>query len=79
MRVNCCNDVNSFRRFFSDPKLSSQITKIYFNVIKMLAVVLELISCGFDVHVASFEVYAMETARLPLKELVQIELGGMIN
>lgn len=61
------NDGNTSRRFFEDPKLSSDITGIDYELIYRLKVILETISCGFEINLEKYEKYAEETACLYVK------------
>ncbi|GBP18914.1 hypothetical protein EVAR_20446_1 [Eumeta japonica] len=61
------NDGNTSRRFFEDPKLSSDITGINYELIYRLRVILETISSGYDLNIEKYEEYAEETACLYVK------------
>ncbi|CAH2088703.1 unnamed protein product [Euphydryas editha] len=54
------NDGNSARRFFQDPKLTSEITRVE-TLIYRLKIILEVISSGHEIDVAKFEKYAYES------------------
>ncbi|GBP70310.1 hypothetical protein EVAR_52329_1 [Eumeta japonica] len=61
------NDGNTSRRFFEDPKLSSDITGIDYELIYRLRVILETISSGYEINLEKYEKYAEETACLYVK------------
>lgn len=52
------NDGNTARRFFQDHKLTSEITRIDFDVIRKFAVILQVISCGHKVDCVKFDEFA---------------------
>lgn len=58
------NDGNTSRRFFEDPKLASDITRIDYNLIYRLKVILEVISSGYPIDHEKYEKYAEDTVRL---------------
>lgn len=58
------NDGNTSRRFFEDPKLSSEITGIDEKLIIRFAIILKAISCGFTIDIEKFNKYCYETAKL---------------
>ncbi|KAK5645599.1 hypothetical protein RI129_006899 [Pyrocoelia pectoralis] len=58
------NDGNTSRRFFSDPKIASDITGISYNLIYRLKVILEAISSGHLIDPEKYDRYGLETARL---------------
>lgn len=58
------NDGNTSRRFFENPQLAADITKVDFNFIYRLKVILETISSGHKIDTQKFDDYAMATARL---------------
>lgn len=58
------NNGNTSRRFFGNPTVTAEITQIDETFIKRLAVILEIISCNFDVDAKKFGMYAHETAQL---------------
>lgn len=58
------NDGNTSRRFFENPQLAADITKVDFILIYRLKVILETISSGHKIDTQKFDEYAMETARL---------------
>lgn len=55
------NDGNTARRFFQDPALSSSITGIDETLISMLSVLLQAISCGYEIDAEAFQRYALNT------------------
>lgn len=61
------NDGNTARRFFQNPKLSSDITGIRQEIIEHFAIILETMASGYDVNTNAFKVYAEETLDLYLK------------
>ncbi|GBO98756.1 hypothetical protein EVAR_245_1 [Eumeta japonica] len=61
------NDGNTSRRFFEDPKLSSDITGTDYELIYRLRVILETISSGYEINLEKYEKYAEETACLYVK------------
>lgn len=58
------NDGNTSRRFFENPQLAADITKVDFELIYRLKVILETISSGHKIDVQQFDEYAMATAKL---------------
>lgn len=58
------NNGNTSRRFFENPQLAADITKIDFELIYRLKVILETISSGHKIDVQQFDDYAMATAKL---------------
>lgn len=58
------NDGNTARRFFEDPKTSSEITGIDVRLIEALAVLLKSLSSGFEIDSKAFGLKALCTARL---------------
>lgn len=58
------NDGNTSRRFFENPQLSAEITKVDFQLIYRLKVILETISSGHKIDIQQFDEYAMDTAKL---------------
>ena len=58
------NDGNTSRRFFEDPKLTSEITGVNYDLIYRLKVILETISSGHMIDTEKYDQYALETARL---------------
>jgi len=61
------NDGNTARRFFSDPKLSSEITKIEQALIEKLSLVIRVIASGLEIRVEMFRSLLCETKDLYLK------------
>lgn len=58
------NDGNTSCRFFSQPKLTAEITGINENLIKRFSVILEVITCGAAVDPKKFGIYAYDTAKM---------------
>jgi len=56
------NDGNTARRFFSDPQLASQITKVDENLINRYATISNVLACGFEINYMTFEQFCTETA-----------------
>jgi len=56
------NDGNTARRFFSDPQLASQITKVDENLINRFATISNVLACGFEINYMTFEQFCTETA-----------------
>ena len=48
------NDGNTARRFFENSRVSASITVIDQNLIDKFHVILQVISCGFDINVVKF-------------------------
>lgn len=55
------NDGNTSRRFFADHELSASITGIDVNLIFRFKIILEALSSGHKINVATFEKYSRET------------------
>ena len=55
------NDGNTARRFFDNPKISAEITGLNEKLIHQFSVLLQTISCGFEVDINAFENFAKET------------------
>lgn len=62
--VGNTNCGNTQRRFFSDIDTSARITGINKDLIFQLKVILETIISGFEINIAKFEEFALETAKL---------------
>lgn len=60
------NDGNTSRRFFENPLLTAEITKIDSRLITRLSVILEVICCNFSIDTEKFKVYSEETAKLAI-------------
>ncbi|XP_043471258.1 uncharacterized protein LOC122504283 [Leptopilina heterotoma] len=58
------NDGNTARSFFQNSTISATITGINETLIKRFHVILQVISCGFQINVPEYEKYCLETARL---------------
>lgn len=57
------NDGNTARRFFANPKLSSEITGINEDLIHKFGVILKTINSGLDINVNNFRKYCLDTAQ----------------
>lgn len=58
------NDGNTARKFFQNPKISSEITGIDERLVYRFAVILQAISSGMEIHAEKFGSFARETAHL---------------
>lgn len=58
------NDGNTSRRFFENDKITSLITGVNHEIIKRLAVILNVINCKEMINGAKFSEYASKTAQL---------------
>lgn len=58
------NDGNTARRFFANSEESSRILGVDHNVIHRAHVILQVISSGFDVNVAMFKEFSLDTAKM---------------
>ena len=56
--------------FFENSRVSASITGIDQNLIDKFHVILQVISCGFDINVVKFEEYALSTARRFVESMV---------
>ena len=61
------NNVNTARRFFASPEMSSEITGIILDLIKRFAIILHTISTSYEINIAKFGKFAFDTARLYIK------------
>lgn len=61
------NDGNSARKFFSDLKLSAEITGLEENVLIWCSTVLQCISSGYKINIEKFEDYVLDTAKQLIK------------
>lgn len=57
------NDGNTARRFFENSTISSSITGVDLDLIKRFHVILQVISCGHDIHLTKFQEFTLNTAR----------------
>lgn len=57
------NDGNTARSFFENSEISASITGIDEELIKRFHVVLQVISCGFEINIPKFRKYTEDTAR----------------
>lgn len=62
------NDGNTARKIFRAAEISSQITKIKFDIIFRFRVILETLNCGFQIDLEKFDIYVRETREMYLKE-----------
>lgn len=62
--VGTYNDGNTARKFFSDPKITSEITNIEEDVIRRFAVILQAIASGQQINPEKFGAFGKETAQL---------------
>lgn len=56
------NDGNTAKRFFSDPQLAFQITKVDENLINRFATISNVLASGFEINYVTFEQFCTETA-----------------
>lgn len=61
------NDGNTARRFFRDPKLTSQITGVDIELIGRFAIILQTLACGIKIDSVKFKQYAKETVHIYLR------------
>lgn len=61
------NDGNTARRFFDDPKLSSEITGINEQLISKLGLVLRIIASGKQINIDKFDILTKQTRDLYLE------------
>lgn len=57
------NDGNTARRFFQNPEVSAEITKIDVELIKKLHTILVAVSCGHQINVEKFRNFTLSTAK----------------
>lgn len=57
------NDGNTARRFFENSEIAASITGLELSLIKRFHVILQVLSCGFDVNISKYEEYCIQTAR----------------
>ena len=62
--VGNSNDGNTARRAFSEPEVFSEISGVDVRLISRLAVILEVLSCGYAIDVQAFKNYCTETWHL---------------
>jgi hypothetical protein len=62
------HDGNLACRFFENPTKSAEITLINEVLISRCAVILKTLSCGYAINASAFKNYALDTARLYVKE-----------
>lgn len=58
------NDGNTARRFFKNNRKSAEITGIDESLIKRFSVILQCLSCGYQIETERFRSYAIDTANL---------------
>lgn len=58
------NDGNTARRFFQDPKLTSDITGVDKSLIERFGIILQTLVCGIAIDTEKFGNYTRETAEL---------------
>lgn len=61
------NDGNTARRFFRNPELSAEITKIDIELIKKMHIIMIVVSSGHEINVVKFREFAQNTARYFVK------------
>lgn len=57
------NDGNTARAFFQNSEIAAQITGLDKELIDRFHVILQAISCGFEIDIEAYEKYALKTAR----------------
>lgn len=57
------NDGNTARRFFANPEISADITKVDLTLIKKLHTILIVVSSGQNINIEKFRSFAHETAK----------------
>lgn len=58
------NTGNTSRKFFQNPEVVSEVTGVDLELIKRLATILEVITCGESIDPVKYGKYALDTARL---------------
>lgn len=58
------NDGNTARAFFRNSEVSAQITGVDEHLIHRFHVILQALSCGFDINIEAYHEYALDTARM---------------
>lgn len=58
------NDGNTARRFFRDPEVTAEITKVDVRLIKRFSIILQALACGRKINSEAFGRYAFQTAEL---------------
>lgn len=58
------NDGNTARRFFENASISAMITGVDETLINKFYIILQVLSCGFEIDVKKYEEYCLESARL---------------
>lgn len=61
------NDGNTARRFFRDPELTAEITKVDLRLIERFGIILQTLACGIKIDAQKFSDYTKETANLYLE------------
>lgn len=62
------NDGNTARRFFENCETTSVVTGLDEDLIKRFHAILQAISSGYEINVDNFKEYALETARLYVRD-----------
>lgn len=57
------NDGNTARRFFQNPEISAEITKIDVQLIKKMHIIMIVVASGYEIDVEEFKNFAIDTAR----------------
>lgn len=58
------NDGNTARKFFENPTMTAEITRLDENIIKRFAVILQAMASGCNINIAKFAQYTADTAKL---------------
>ena len=58
------NDGNTARRFFDDPEKAANATGVDSRLIQRFAIILQILTSGYDIDYEKFEKYALDTAKL---------------
>jgi len=58
------NDGNTARRFFENPEITAQITRVDVNLIKNFKIILNVLSSGFAINAERFGIFAQNTEKL---------------
>ena len=61
------NDGNTARRFFDDWETSARLTSFNEDLLHRFKVLLDTISCGFEINIEKYRIYALETAEVFVK------------
>ena len=60
------NDGNTARRFFENSKISAEITNLDLHLIERFHIIMQTISCGYEIDLKKFKEYCLETATVYL-------------